>query len=316
MNALSSSVLSRREFLKHSGQVAAVSALAGVALPHVHAAGSDLIKVALVGCGGRGTGAAGQAISTTSGPIKLVAMADVFPAKLKSSLDRLTKQYAQQADKIEVPAERQFIGFDGYKAAMDCLKPGDVVILATPPAFRWVMFQHAIAKGLHVFMEKPLSVDGPTTRRMIALGDKAKEQNLKVGVGLMVRHCEGRKELYQRIRHGEIGDIVSMRAYRMGSGGGTAPPKPEGISELMYQISKFHAFSVAKWRCFLRLLYSPDRRVLVDERCLAGGGDGDGRAALSGRFARSEFRHLFRPIYLSRRGQTFLRRAQYARGAQ
>ena len=163
--------LSRRDFIKRSGQVAAVSALAGVALPHVHAAGSDLIRVALVGCGGRGTGAAGQALSTTSGPITLVAMADVFPAKLKASLERLTKQHPQQTARIEVPAERQFIGFDGYKGAMDCLKPGDVVILATPPAFRWVMFQHAIAKGLHVFMEKPVSVDGPTTRRMIALGE-------------------------------------------------------------------------------------------------------------------------------------------------
>lgn len=244
MNASSSPALalSRRDFIKQSGQVAAVSALAGVALPHVHAAGSDLIRVALVGCGGRGTGAAGQALSTTSGPITLVAMADVFPAKLKASLERLTKQHPQQTARIEVPAERQFIGFDGYKGAMECLKPGDVVILATPPAFRWVMFQHAIAKGLHVFMEKPVSVDGPTTRRMIALGEKAKEKSLKVGVGLMVRHCEGRKELYQRIRKGEIGEIVSMRAYRMGSGGGTAPPKPEGISELMYQISKFHAF--------------------------------------------------------------------------
>jgi predicted dehydrogenase len=117
-----------------------------------------------------------------------------------------------------------------------------VAILATPPAFRWPMFQRAIAKGLHVFMEKPVSVDGPTTRRMIALGDQATAKNLKVGVGLMVRHCEGRKELYQRIRDGQIGEIVSMRAYRMGSGGGTAPPKPADIPELMYQISKFHAF--------------------------------------------------------------------------
>jgi predicted dehydrogenase len=234
--------LSRRHFLKHSGQFAAVSALAGVALPHVHAAGSDLLQVALVGCGGRGTGAAGQAIATTSGPIKLVAMADVFPAKLKSSLERLSKQYAQVAAQIDVPAERQFLGFDSYRAAMDCLKPGDIVILATPPAFRWVHFAYAIAKGLHVFMEKPLTVDGPTTRRMLALGEQAGRKNLKVGVGLMVRHCEGRKELYRRIRDGQIGDIVAMRAYRMGSGGGTAPPKPAEMSEVMYQISRFHAF--------------------------------------------------------------------------
>jgi predicted dehydrogenase len=125
---------------------------------------------------------------------------------------------------------------------MDCLKPGDVVILATPPAFRWVHFSYAIAKGLHVFMEKPLTVDGPTSKRMFELGEQAAQKNLKVGVGLMVRHCRGRMELHQRIRDGQIGDIVAMRAYRMGSGGGTASPKPEGISEVLHQISRFHAF--------------------------------------------------------------------------
>ena len=242
MKKTSAPSFSRREFLKNSGQFAAVSALAGITLPHVHAAGSDLIQVALVGCGGRGTGAAGQAISTTSGPIKLVAMADVFPQKLASSLDKLTKQFVAQPTLLAVPKDRQFLGMDSYKAAMDCLKPGDVVILATPPAFRWVHFSYALAKGLHVFMEKPVTVDGPTSRRMLRLGEEATQKNLKVGVGLMVRHCKGRQELYQRLRDGQIGEIVAMRAYRMGPGGGTAAPKPEGISELLYQISKFHAF--------------------------------------------------------------------------
>ncbi|MCX6956739.1 MAG: Gfo/Idh/MocA family oxidoreductase, partial [Verrucomicrobia bacterium] len=169
---------SRREFLKQTGRFATVSALAGVTLPLVHAAGSDLIQVALVGCGGRGTGAAGQALSTKSGPIKLVALADVFDARLASSFDRLTKQFAAQVD---VPGDRKFVGLDSYKAAMDCLKPGDVVILATPPAFRWVHFSYAIAKGLHVFMEKPVTVDGPTSKRMLLLGEEASAKNLKVG---------------------------------------------------------------------------------------------------------------------------------------
>src|SRR5438093_7224776 len=101
--------LSRRDFLKSTGRVAAVSALAGVTLPYVHAAGSDLIQVALIGCGGRGTGAAGQALSTTSGPIKLVAMADVFDARLATSLDRMTKQFAETAEKISVPEDRRVI---------------------------------------------------------------------------------------------------------------------------------------------------------------------------------------------------------------
>ena len=241
MNPSAPRLLSRRDFLETSGRVAAVSALAGVALPHVHAAGSDLIQVALVGCGGRGTGAAQQALSTTSGPIKLVAMADVFSARLAGSHERLAKN-PPIAPLVAVPPERRFIGFDGYKSAMDALKPGDVVILASPPAFRWVHFTYAIAKRLHVFMEKPVTVDGPTSKKMFKLGEEASAKNLKVGVGLMVRHCQGRQELWQRIRDGQIGDIVSMRAYRMGSGGGTAPPKPEGMSELLYQISKFHAF--------------------------------------------------------------------------
>jgi len=242
MNSRTSIELTRRDFLQHAGRIATVSALAGVTLPHVHAAGSDLIQVALVGCGGRGTGAAGQALLTKTGPIKLVAMADVFEAKLTGSLDRLTKQFAPTPTSVDVPPERRFLGFDGYKAAMDVLKPGDVVILATPPAFRWGHFRYAISRRLHVFMEKPLTVDGPTSKRMFQLGEEASAKNLKVGVGLMVRHCQGRQELYQRIQDGEIGEIVAMRAYRMGSGGGTAAPKPEGISELLYQISKFHAF--------------------------------------------------------------------------
>lgn len=234
--------LSRRDFIQHAGRIATVSALAGVTLPHVHAAGSDMIQVALIGCGGRGTGAAGQALSTKSGPIKLVAMADVFEARMKTSHERLTKQFEKTPALVDVPPERRFLGFDSYKQAMDALKPGDVVILGTPPAFRWPHFRYAIDRRLHVFMEKPVTVDGPTSKRMFALGEEAGSKNLKVGVGLMVRHCRGRQELHERIRNGEIGDIVAMRAYRMGSGGGTAPPKPDGISELLYQVQKFHAF--------------------------------------------------------------------------
>jgi predicted dehydrogenase len=90
---------------------------------------------------------------------------------------------------VDVPPDRRFLGFDAYKQAMDAVKPGDVVILGTPPAFRWVQFTYAIDKGLHTFMEKPVTVDGPTTRRMLKLGELASQKNLKVGVGLMVRHC-------------------------------------------------------------------------------------------------------------------------------
>jgi predicted dehydrogenase len=198
-----------------------------------------LIQVALIGCGGRGTGAAGQALSTKSGPTKLVAMADVFESKLRNSYDNLKNTFAAQMD---VTDDRKFIGFDACQKAMDCLKPGDVAIFATPPAFRWVHFTYAIQKGLNVFMEKPVTVDGPTTRRMFQLADEADKKNLKVGVGLMVRHCKGRRELWDRIQQGQIGDIMYLRSYRMGRPAGEAGPNKGDMSELLYQVKRFHAF--------------------------------------------------------------------------
>src|SRR5260370_9160642 len=230
---------SRRTFLKDSGTLAGVSTLAGTTLPLVHAAESNTIQLALVGCGGRGTGAVENAFGIKNGPIKLVAMADVVPQKLSDNHGRLRGRFASQMD---VPLERQFLGCDAYRKAMDVLKPGDVAIRARPEAFRGVMFRYAIDKGLNVFMEKPVSVDGPTTRRMIALGEEAGRKNLKVGVGLMVRHCRARQELLNRIRDGQIGDIVAMRGYRMGSGGGTAPVTPAGTTGLMHQIRLVHSF--------------------------------------------------------------------------
>jgi len=229
----------RREFLKNTGRIAATSAMAAGLAPRIYAAGSGMIKVALVGCGGRGTGAASNALSVKNGPIKLVAIADVFQSRLDRSYKNLEKNHKQQLD---VPKERQFLGFDGYKKAMDCLDKGDVVILATPPAFRWVHFTYAIAKGLNVFMEKPVTVDGPTTRKMLKLAEESVKKNLKVGVGLMIRHCKGRQELKQRIDDGEIGNIIAMRAYRMGGRACTAGPKPAGMSEVLYQIQRFHSF--------------------------------------------------------------------------
>ncbi|MCA1685379.1 MAG: Gfo/Idh/MocA family oxidoreductase, partial [Planctomycetia bacterium] len=251
----------RRDFLKASGQVAAASALAGVAIPAVHAAEDNTIRVALVGCGGRGAGAAANALATKQGPIKLVAMADVFEDKLNKAYDTLKEK---SGDQFDVPADRKFVGFDAYQKAMDCLKPGDVVIMATPPAFRWVHFSYAIQKGLNTFMEKPVTVDGPTTRRMLKLGEEAAKKSLKVGVGLMCRHCEAREELHHRINEGQIGDIVMLRAYRQTGPVGTAltEPRPNDISELMYQIQKFHGFLWASGGCYSDFLIHN-----IDECC-------------------------------------------------
>lgn len=233
--------VTRRELLDGAGKIAAASALAGVAIPQVHAAENNTIQIALVGCGGRGTGAAVNALSTKAGPVKIVAMADVFKEKLDKSHEELAKSHPKQVD---VPPERRFVDFEGYKRAMDCLKPGDIVILATPPAFRWPQFSYAIEKNLHTFMEKPTTVDGPTSRKMLKLADLSAAKNLKVGVGLMCRHCDARGELFRRIKDGQLGDLTMLRAYR--ATGPTAwafaRAKPKDQSELMYQIREFHAF--------------------------------------------------------------------------
>ena len=238
---------SRRAFLGWTGKVAAGSALMTAGMPVAHAGENNTIKVALVGCGGRGTGAASNALSVKNGPIKLVALADVFDHRIDRSFKSLTKRHGK---KVDVPEERRFVSFDGYRKAMDCLEPGDVVILGTPPAFRWVHFTYAIKKGLNVFMEKPVTVDGPTTRKMLKLAEESKRKNLKVGVGLMVRHCRGRQELLQRIRDGEIGEIVAMRSYRMSGRSATTGPKPDNMSELLYQIARFHSFIWASGGCY------------------------------------------------------------------
>jgi hypothetical protein len=280
MSEKSETNTSRREFLKTSGKIAAATAIGAGIAPKLYAGGSDTINLVLVGCGGRGTGAASNALSVKNGRIRLVAMADVFERKLERSYSNLQKSHPDQMD---VPKDRQFIGFDGYRKAMDCINAGDVAIFATPPAFRWVHFAYAIRKGLNVFMEKPVTVDGPTTRRMLKLAEESERRKLKVGVGLMIRHCRGRQELKRRIDDGEIGNIIAMHAYRMAGRACTVGPKPDGISEAVPDIP-FPLFPVGERWYVQRLLHSPNRRVFLDERRLAGRGPGQRRTPLPGQF--------------------------------
>ena len=241
MNELNSNSTSRRDFIKQTGTLAAASAFVGMAVPYVHGAENSTLQVALVGCGGRGTDAAGNALSVKGGGTKLVAMADVFPEKLPAKQAALSKQFGE---KVDVPTDRRFSGFDAYKKAMDCLNKGDIVILTTPPAFRWVHFTYAIEKGLNVFMEKPVTVDGPGSRRMLKLAEAAKAKNLKVGVGLNSRHARALQQLAERVHDGAIGDIILERGYRMHGPAAffNSLPKPGGITDLMYQIQRFHSF--------------------------------------------------------------------------
>ncbi len=233
----------RRSFLKTS---AAAAATVAAISPRAYAATYDTTQIALVGCGGRGTGAAQNAMSVKEqGDIKLVAMADVFEKNLASSYGNLKNRIGKKnPERIDVAEENKFIGFDGYKKAVDLLGPGDIVILTTPAAFRPLHYKYAIEKGVNVFMEKPVTVDGPASLKMLELNKLAKEKNLKVAVGLMCRHCDARGELFERIQNGEIGDINLLRAYRMAGPTASAATgkKPEGISDLMYQIKRFHAF--------------------------------------------------------------------------
>lgn len=234
---------SRRSFIKTATAATASSAVLASSQAGTFASEDNTIQLALVGCGGRGTGAAKNALTVDNGPVKLVAMADVSESRLNSSHGRLNKAFGEKGT-VDVPEEQRFLGFDAYKQAMDCLKPGDIVLLTTPPGFRWVHYTYAIERGLNVFMEKPLTVDGPATRKMLALNEQALQKNLKVGVGLMCRHCDARQELFDRIQNGEIGDLNLLRAYRMAGPTASAavPPMPEGENELMYQIKNFHGF--------------------------------------------------------------------------
>ena len=232
-----SSSTTRREFLKTSAAMAAGAALSGAAPIGVHAAGTDTIKVALVGCGGRGTGAAAQALSTT-GPTKLVAMADFFDHRIRGSMEQLKRFGAQ----LDVPPDRQFVGLEGYKAAMEAVGKGGVVLLATPPAFRPIHVEHAVARDLNVFMEKSFAVDAPGIRRVLKAGQEAARKNLKIAGGLMSRHSAPLEEAVKFIHDGGIGEVVTAWAYRMHGPVGFAA-KPAGATELAHQITNYSNFT-------------------------------------------------------------------------
>lgn len=229
---------SRREFLKTSGAAVAGAALAGALSRPGFAAENNTIKIALVGCGGRGTGAAAQALST-AGPTLLWALADVFEHRLQSSLAGIKPGHEKQ---IEVPPDRQFIGLDAFRKAIDSLDRGDVVLLATPPAFRHIHFAYAIEKGMNVFMEKSFAVDAPGIRRVLETGATAAKKNLKVATGLMSRHYLPLEEAIDRIHDGQIGEVITEWAYRMHGPVGFSPKAP-GASELAHQIANYSNFT-------------------------------------------------------------------------
>jgi myo-inositol 2-dehydrogenase/D-chiro-inositol 1-dehydrogenase len=231
--------VSRRGFLKTTSAVVGGSLLGGLAIERsAFAAPDDTLKIALIGCGGRGSGAAAQAM-TADKNVKLIAMADVSESHLEGKLDELKKSHA---DMVDVPKDRQFVGWDAYKQAIEI---ADVVILATPPGIRPIHLEAAVDAGKNIFSEKPLAVDGPGIRKVLAAAARAKEKNLKVAVGLQRHHHPKYIEAIKRIHDGAIGDVVSMRCYWNGN----RPwkhPRQAGMSEMQYQMDNWYYFT---WLC-------------------------------------------------------------------
>lgn len=253
-----SNTVSRRQFLAQSGRVVAGSVLASVSLPGAYAAEDNTIRLALVGCGGRGSGAVGDALSSKTGPTKLVAMADLFEDRLSRSYDALREMFGER---IDVPVEQRFTGFDAYRKAIDCLRPGDVVIQATHAAFRPVHIAYAVEKGVNVFMEKSFAPDAGGTQQLLRLAEAAKEKNLKIGCGIMCRHSSSRQALIQKIRDGAMGQIQLIRAYRM-DGGARMEPFPGDQNELFWQIRRPYYFMWVSSGNFIDLIIHQ-----VDECC-------------------------------------------------
>lgn len=228
----------RRDFLKQTSAALAGLSLSGGLAARSYAAEENTIKIALIGCGGRGTGAAANALST-AGPTQLVAMADVFDNRLAGSLKNLSTNFAA---KVDVPPDRQFLGLDGFRKAIDLIAPGGVAVLATPPAFRPQHLEYAVAKGCHVFMEKSFAVDAPGIRRVLKAGEEAATKNLKIAGGLMSRHYLPLEEAVARIHDGLIGDVITCWAYRVHGPVGFAAKSPN-ISELAHQIRNYSCYT-------------------------------------------------------------------------
>ncbi len=230
--------ISRRKFLGNSAALIGGALVSPLSISRsAYAAGSDVLKLGLIGCGGRGTGATVQALRT-EGAVELVAMADVFRDKLDSSYDNL-QRVNDIKENVNVPEERKFIGFDAYKKVIE---ESDVVILATPPAFRPYHFEESIRAGKHVFMEKPLSSDAPGIRKILEAGKVADEKNLSVVVGLQNRYDEGYIELVNRLKDGAIGDIVSAKCNYL-IGDLTVHPRQPDQTELEFQMRNWHYFN-------------------------------------------------------------------------
>lgn len=243
-NTILESGHNRRVFLKTSALLAGGVVLSSLPFSSaraagVYATGKDTIKIALVGCGGRGTGAAFQALAAKPN-VKLVAMADAFRDRLDSSYQPLFEKFGKE--RVDVPDDKKFVGFDGFKQA---IAEADVVLLATPPGFRPMHFEEAVRQNKHVFMEKPVATDSMGVRKVLAAAEEAKRKKLNVVVGLQRHYQKNYREAIKRIRDGAIGDVVSGQVY-WNSGGVWVNPRQPGQTEMEYQMRNWYYFN---WLC-------------------------------------------------------------------
>ncbi len=252
--------LNRRQFVRQSGSLAAGAALLGSLQPGGIFAGEDnTIRLALIGCGGRGTGAVGDALSVPNGgPIKLYATADLMEEKMERSLNALRKSFP---DKIDVTEDRKFDGFDAYRRAIDILRPGDIAMCTTRSYIRPLHVEYAVRKGINVFMEKPFASDPGGLHRLLRADEMAKRKNVKVAAGLQCRHSPARQALIEKIRNGEMGDIQLIRANRMA--GSRWLKRQEDSNNLMNQLQfgKIHLFWVGSGHMVDNLIHQ------IDECC-------------------------------------------------
>jgi predicted dehydrogenase len=208
--------------------------------------GDDTINIALIGCGGRGRGAAVQALST-EGKVKLIAVADAFKDQLDSGLENIERGIKNQENAtVDVPDERKFVGFDAYQQVLE-LPDLDLIILATPPGFRPMHFEAAVKRGVHIFAEKPLATDAPGVRQVLRAAEEAKQKNLKIGIGLQRHHQPCYLDIIGKIHDGALGDIQALRVYW--NGGGVWDPRvtrEQAKTEMEYQMRNWYYYN---WLC-------------------------------------------------------------------
>jgi len=253
--------ISRRQFLKQGGSLAAGATVLGSLAPSAFAGENNTIRLALIGCGGK--------------------------AKMDSSYKALKKKFP---DQIDVTEERKFMGFKAYQQAIDILRPGDVAMCTTRSYIRPLHVEYAISKGINVFMEKPFASDPGGLHRILRADAVAKEKNLKVAAGLQCRHSPARQALIEKIRNGEMGEIPLIRANRLGGSRWLSSQGADSnILMNQLQFGRIHLFWIGSGHMVDNLIHQidgpygrqsdpPDRRVLLDQGCLAGFGCRHGRA--------------------------------------